>query len=183
MDVNFLIGLIWSLILVTWAARPEPKKAIKSVQSTKDRLFLIWACVLTIFARLWYYNWWSIFFFILEIFVIISSILMMLDTNDTFDTIVLAISWLGLVIRSLYLFEGYTTIIFIAWLIFIGLGYAFKMWSIRREAALVLGSALVALFSYLQPNRIFFRLNIFFALFSAYYLIKYIRKWKLSARH
>jgi predicted membrane protein len=101
---------------------------------------------------------------------------MMLNTNDKLDTIVLAISWLWLVIRSLYLFEWYTTIIFIAWLIGIGLWYAFKMWSMRREAALMLWGILIAIFSYLQPDRIFFWLNIFFALFSGYYLIKNLKK-------
>jgi len=176
MNTTFLIWLIWSLVLVAWAARPEPKKIIKSIKSTKNRLFLIWACVLTIFARLGYNDWWTIFFFILEIFVIISSILMMLDTNDTIDITILSLSWLWLIIRSLYLFEGYSTIIFIIWLIGIWLWYAFTMWSIRREIALMLWWILIAIFSYLQPNRVFFWVNIFFAIFSWYYLIENIRK-------
>ena len=178
MDISFFIGLIWSLNLVTWAARPEPKKVVKSLKSTKDRLFFIWSIILTIFARLWYQNWWTIFFFILQTFVVISWILMMLDTNDTLDTIILSISWVWLTIRSLYLFEGYTTIIFIIWLLGIWLWYAFKMWSIRREAALMIWGILIAIFSYLQPNRVFFGLNTFFAIFSGYYLVKYIKKWK-----
>lgn len=178
MDLNFFIGIVWSLVLVAWAARPEPKKVVKSTKSIKDRLFLIGASIMLIFSWLWYQNWWSIFFFILEIFVVISGTLMMLDTDDKIDTTILSISWISLIIRSLYLFEWYTTIIFIVWLIGIWLWYTFKMWSVRRELALVIWSILVALFSYLEPNRIFFRLNIFFALFSSYYLIKAIRSKK-----
>ena len=55
-----------------------------------------------------------------------------------------------------------------------GLGYAFQMNTLRRDVALMVGSALVAIFSYLGANRIFFWLNVFFALFSLYYTIKFI---------
>ena len=175
MDLNFFIGLLWSIILVIGAARPEPKKVIKPIQSTKNRLFFMGAIFMLTFSWLGYYNGWSIFFFILEIFMILSSILMMLGTKDKINTLILSASGLALIIRSWFLFQWYSTMIFIIWLIGIWLGYAFKMGSIRREGALVLWSLLVALFSFLEPNRIFFRLNIFFALFSSYYLVKAIQ--------
>ncbi len=45
----------------------------------------------------------------------------------------------------------------------------------RREFALFAGSALIAFFSYLTATWVFFWLNVFFALFSGYYLLKTLR--------
>ncbi|MBI4234908.1 hypothetical protein HY604_01255 [Candidatus Peregrinibacteria bacterium] len=58
----------------------------------------------------------------------------------------------------------------------IGLGYAFQMGTIRRNLALTLGSALIALFSYFEKSWIFFYLNVFFAIFSLYYTLKSSQK-------
>lgn len=62
------------------------------------------------------------------------------------------------------------------------MGYAFKMNTLRRDLALMVGSIFLALFSYLEASRIFFRLNTFFALFSLYYTIKFIRDHSKTAK-
>lgn len=104
---------------------------------------------------------------------------MMLNTPDTIDTPIITISGLGLIIWSLYLFEGYNTIFFILGLLGVGLGYAFQMGTLRRSVAFTLGSILIALFSYIEQNWIFFWLNMFFAIFSAYYVyLKLTRRKK-----
>jgi len=125
-----------------------------------------------VYAIFNYQNGGAIFFVFLQALVIVSSILMMLNTSDRVDVPVIAISGLILIIWSVYLFEGYNTVFFILGLCGIGLGYAFQMGSLRRSVALVLGSALIALFSYIEASWIFFWLNVFFAVFSGYYLIK-----------
>jgi len=97
---------------------------------------------------------------------------MMLNTSDKIDAFIFTISSLGLIIWSLYLFEGYSTIIFILGFCGIGMGYAFQMGTLRRSLALTLGSILIALFSYIDANWTFFWLNTFFVIFSAYYFYK-----------
>jgi len=178
MDYSFWIGILGSLVLVTGAAWSIPRRLKNPLESTKDRLFLIGSSIMLLFAWIGYYNGLSIFFLILQILVVIAGILMMLNTNDKVDTIILSISWLVLVIRSLFLFQWYTTIIFIVWLVVLGFGYAFKTGSLRRDIALTLWSAFVAWFSFLEPNWIYFGLNVFFAIFSWYYLIKNIERFK-----
>ena len=97
---------------------------------------------------------------------------MMLDISDRIDTAIISIAGLILIAWSLTLFEGYNTIFFIVGLSGIGLGYAFEMGTLRRGIALTLGSALIALFSYIEASWIFFWLNVFFALFSGYYVLR-----------
>ncbi len=174
MDYIFITGIVGSLVLVTGAAWPglEAKHPVKSV---KNWLFAIGGLIMLLYAFFGYQQGGPIFFVILEIFVVIASILMMLNTSDKIDTPIIGISGLGLIIWSLYLFENYGTIIFILGLSGIGLGYAFKMGTIRRDFALTAGSALIAVFSYIEASWIFFWLNVFFAIFSAYYLAKNLR--------
>jgi len=172
MDYIFITGLIGSIVLVTGAAWPEIKDIKHPTKSIKNWLFAIGWFIMLLFSILGYMQGGPIFFVILEILVAISSILMMLNTPDKVDTPILTISSLGLIIWSLYLFEGYNTIVFILGLCGIGLGYAFQMGTLRRSVALTLGSILIALFSYLEASWIFFWLNIFFAIFSAYYIYK-----------
>ena len=117
----------------------------------------------------------------LEILVAISSVLMMLNTPDKVDIPVLALSGLGLVVWSLYLFEGYNTVLFILGLLGIGLGYALQIGTLRRSVALTLGSALIALFSYIEASWIFFWLNVFFAIFSAYYIYTGVARQRVHA--
>lgn len=172
MDYIFFTGLIGSLVLVTGAAWPEIKDVKHPTKSLKNWLFAIGGFIMLLYAIFGYQQGGAIFFVILEILVAISSILMMLNTPDKVDTPILTISSLGLIIWSLYLFEGYNTVFFILGLCGIGLGYAFQMGTLRRSIALTLGSVLIALFSYIEASWIFFWLNVFFAIFSAYYVYK-----------
>lgn len=172
MDIVFTTGLIGSLILVSGAAWPEAPKLVHPVKSTKNWLFAIGGFTMLIYALLGYLQGGPIFFVILELLVGVSSILMMTNTSDKIDTLVLGISSIGLIAWSLFLFEGYGTVIFIIGLLGIGLGYAFDPGTPRRNLALTLGSILIAAFSYLESSWIFFWLNIFFAIFSAFYLYK-----------
>lgn len=178
MDYIFLTGLIGSLILVTGAAWPNPKKIGHPAKSLKNWLFAIGGLFMLLYSIFGYQHGGPIFFVIFQIFVAITSILMMLNTPDRIDTPIITISGLGFIIWSLYLFEGYSTVFFILGLCGIGLGYAFQMGTIRRDVALTLGSILIALFSYIEASWIFFWLNVFFAIFSGYYLVKNLRHKK-----
>lgn len=181
MDYIFITGLIGALILVIGAAWPESKSAKHPTKSLKNWLFFIGGFIMLAYAFLGYQQGGPIFFVILQIMVAISSILMMLNTPDKIDTPIIAISGLGLIIWSLYLFEGYNTVFFILGLSGIGLGYAFQMGTLRRSIALTLGSVLIALFSYIEANWIFFWLNTFFAIFSAYYVYKGLTRQRAHA--
>ncbi len=176
MDTIFLIGIVGSLALVTGAAWSESKDIKHPMKSLKNWLFAVGGFIMFLYALFGYQQGGPIFFMILQIFVVLASVLMMLNTSDKIDTPVLILSSFGLILWSLYLFEGYNTIFFILGLCGIGLGYAFRMGTLRRSVALTLGSALIALFSYIEASWIFFGLNIFFAIFSAYYVCKKLLK-------
>lgn len=171
MNYVFLTGLLGSLVLVTGAALPEPKTVKHPAKSLKNWLFAIGGSVMLLYAIFGYLHGGPIFFVILQILVAISSILMMLDTPDKIDVPIISISGLGLIIWSLYLFESYNTLFFILGLCGIGFGYAFQTGGLRRGIALTLGSVLIAIFSYIEANWIFFWLNVFFAVFSGYYVL------------
>ncbi|MDA1060979.1 MAG: hypothetical protein O3B47_04255 [bacterium] len=176
MDYIFYTGLIGSLILVTGAAWPEKKPKKHPAKSLKNWLFAIGGLIMLLYAIFGYQQGGPIFFVMLEVLVVIASVMMMLNTPDNIDTPIISVLALGLIIWSLTIFEGYNTIFFILGLAGIGLGYAFNMGTLRRNLALTLGSALIALFSYIEASWIFFWLNTFFALFSAYYLFKSLPK-------
>lgn len=171
MDYNFYIGIVGSLILVTGAAWPI-EKVKHPIYSKKNWLFLIGGLFMLVFSIIGYLQGGPIFFIFLQILVAVSSILMMANAPDKVDIPIITISGLGLIIWSLYLFESYNTIFFIIGLTGIGLGYTLQMGTVRRNLALTLGSILIAVFSYIEMNWIFFWLNTFFAAFSAYYVFK-----------
>ncbi len=139
------------------------------MKSTKNWLLAVGGLVMMIYAVLGYLAGGSVFFVFLQALIIIASILMMLNLDDRIDIAVISICSLVLIIWSLRLFEGYGTLFFIAGLASVGMGYAFSG-TIKRNIALLAGSVLIAIFSYLQENWIFFWVNVFFACFSAYYL-------------
>ena len=176
-DITFWIGIIGSLILVTGAAWPGEVEHTAPVKSTKNWLFAIGGLAMLAYAILnSIYHQAPFFFIIFELFIAITSVLMMLDTDDRVDTIIVSIAAIAFIIWSLFLFDGYSTIIFIIGLCITGLGFAFKMGARRRDIALTLGSAIIALFSYLVASWIFLWLNTFFAIFSGYYLYKSLTK-------
>ncbi len=178
MNITFLTGLIGSLILVTGAALPESKRKIHPIKSIKNWFFALGGLIMLIYAILGYLDGGAIFFVILEILVVLASILMMLDAPDKVDVPVISISGLGLIIWSFYLFEDYKTIIFILGLCGVGLGYTFDSNTTKRNTALTLGSLLIAVFSLIEASWIFFWLNLFFAIFSGYYLLIGLKKNK-----
>ncbi len=175
-DVPFLTGLIGSLTLVTGAAWPENESPAHPAKSIKNWLFAVGGLLMLGYAILGYLAGGSVFFVFLEVLVVVASVLMMLNVPDRVDTPIICFLGLGFIIWSLTLFEGYNTVFFILGLTGIGLGYAFDMGSFRRNIALTLGSALIALFSYLGQSWIFFWLNVFFAVFSGYYLMRQLKK-------
>ena len=168
-DFTFLLGVLGGLVLVLGSAWPV-KKIKHPIYSTKNWLFAFGGVLLMIYSFLGWKSGGTIFFFLLQILVNISSILMMLDTDDRIDAIVLSIAGLGLIGWSLTLFEDYTTILFILGLVGIGLGYTLDPKTYKRNLSFVLGSLAITIFSYLGESWIFFWLNLFFAIFSAYYL-------------
>ncbi len=173
MDYISITGIIWALTLVAWSALPpEPENANHPMKSIKNWCFAMWWVIMLFYSSFNFLEWGPIFFIFLQCLVIVASILMMLNTPDEIDTPIIVICWLALITWSLYLFEWYNTIFFILGLIWIGLWYVFDMATIRRGVALTLGSILIALFSYIEASWIFFWLNIFFAIFSGYHLIK-----------
>ncbi|MFA6992504.1 MAG: hypothetical protein WC269_04480 [Candidatus Gracilibacteria bacterium] len=173
MDYIFVTGLVGSLVLVLGAAWPETKDAKRPTKSFKNWLFATGGFIMLLYAIFGYQQGGPIFFVILEIMVAVASLLMMLNTPDKVDAAIILVSGSGLVIWSLYLFEGYNTVIFILGLAGVGLGYAFQMGTLRRNIALILGSVLIAIFSYMEASWIFFWLNIFFAVLSAYYAYRW----------
>ncbi|MBI5412395.1 hypothetical protein HZA43_04495 [Candidatus Peregrinibacteria bacterium] len=178
MTATFLVGLIGSLILVVGAAWPENESPRHPLRSIKNWLFALGGLIMLVYAVLGYGQGGPIFFVFLEILVLIASTLMMIDVDDRIDLAVISVTGVGFILWSLTLFEGYNTIFFILGLSGIGLGYAFQMGTVRRELALFLGSLLIAIFSFIEMNTVFFWLNVFFAAFSAVYLVKSLARLK-----
>ena len=171
MGLNFWVGIVGSLVLVAGAAYPSRKIKVPW-KSLKNWLFAIGGLFMLAYSALNYLDGGPIFFLILQIFINSTSILMMMDTSDKFDAWFISIVGAGMVAWSLYLFEDYSTVIFILGLLGIGMGYAFDFGSLRREVALTIGAILIAVFSYIVPDWIFFWLNVFFALFSGFYMVR-----------
>ena len=161
----FYIGIIGAVILVLGAAWPVKPK-IHPAKTVKSWLFASGGVFMFAYALLGYLAGGPIFFVILQALVQISSLLMLFNTPDKIDIPVIGISGVALIIWALTLFEDYTTLIFIFGLLGIALGYALGPATKRGNIALTTGSLLIAVFSYLVADWIFFWLNTFFAIFS-----------------
>jgi hypothetical protein len=167
-----LAGVIGSIILVAGSALPE-KAGHHPIESAKNWFLGFGALIMLIYALLNYFFAGGIIFFVfLQGFIVIASIMMMLDTKDKIDILVMLIAGISFIVWSLTLFKGYNTIFFILGFIGIGLGYTLETGTIYRSLALMLGGVLIAIFSYIETNWIFFWLNVFFAVFSGYYTIR-----------
>ena len=175
MHQTLFVGLVGALVLVAGAAYPL-ENVTHPTKSIKNWLFAIGGLLMFVYALFHYLAGGTIFFVILQIFINITSMLMMLNTRDTFDTPFIVVMGAVMIIWSLSLFEGINTVFFVIGLSGIGLGYALDMGTFKRNAALAFGSALIAFFSYIAKDMIFFWLNLFFALFSGYYAIKLLKK-------
>jgi len=157
-DLRFAVGLIGSVILVSGVIIPALR--------WKDLLFATGnACMFT-YALIGYLTGGSIFFLILQIYIALSTLCMLLKVPDAFDTPLLAIAGVGLVAWSLSLFEGYSTALFVIGLAMLGIGFAMNGGTRRREIFLMLGSVVIAVFSFLMKDWIFVGLNAAFAFFS-----------------
>jgi Ca2+/Na+ antiporter len=161
------IGIAGSLLLVIGAAWPDTHVS-HPVRSVKNWLLAVGGWTMFAYAIGNYLAGGSVFFVILEILVVLASILMLIDVPDRIDIPLLSTTGVALIAWSFFLFEGYDTVLFILGLTGVGIGYALETGSVRRDVALLLGSGLITFFSYLQANQIYFWLNLFFALFSAY---------------
>ena len=171
-DLNFWIGVLGAVVLVTGAAWPSVKIS-KPWKSTKNWLFTVGALIMLAYAILNYLDGGPIFFVILQLFANATSVLMMLDAPDKVDVPVIITLAIGMIVWSLSLFEDYSTVLFVLGISGIGLGYAFDYGSMRREAALTIGSVLIAIFSYIVGDYIFLGLNVAFGLFSGYYFFSF----------
>src|SRR5690606_25771984 len=175
MTASFFIGLTGAIILVLGAAYPI-KPVRHPTQSFNNWLFAIGGAFMFTYALLNYLNGGPIFFVFLQILVNLAGVLMLANVKESISASTITLGGVALIVWSLALFEDMSTLFFILGLLGISMGYVFKVTSIHRYTALTLGSVLVSTFSYLQGDMIFFWLNAFFAIFSAYYV------WKLGGR-
>ncbi len=168
MDLTWITGIVGALLLVTGAALPE--RAEEPLASPKDWCFAIGGFVMLLYAIFNYMAGGPIFFLFLELFVNVASVFMMFNVRDSIDTPIMIGVGIIFILWSLLLFQGIGTLFFVAGLTGIAMGYVMQTGTFRRSVALTVGSALIALFSYLSGSWIFFWLNVFFALFSLYYV-------------
>lgn len=158
MDSRLLIGLAGSLLLITGV--------VATAQHRKNRLFAMGNACMFGYALFGYLEGGTIFFVIQQIFIMLSTLCMLLRVPDNIDTTVLSIGGFALIGWSLLLFQGYGTVIFVAGLALLGIGFAMDTGTRKREMALLIGSLLIAVFSFLMRDWIFFALNAVFAVFS-----------------
>lgn len=174
MSINFIVGLIGGAVLVLGSAWPDVKVRLP-VRSVKNWLFALGALFMLTYSSLNYMDGGPIFFIFLQCLAVLASVMMFLNTDDRLDAIVIGLAGFGLVGWSLFLFEDYSTLLIVAGIIGIAFGYVLKAGTVKRNLALLIGSILIALFSWVVMDWIFFWLNVFFALFSAWYAVKAAR--------
>ena len=168
---SFVLGIIGSAILVLGAALPD-RTVSHPVQSTKNWLFAVGNLFMFLYAILLYVQGGTMLFFILQVLIAVSTVLMMLDIADSWSTAIIIIAGALLLTWSFALYEGWETTIFIIGITFIGIGFVMKPGTMWRNAALADGSICIAVFSYVESNWVFYWLNVFFALFSAANVMK-----------
>lgn len=164
----FVTGLIASIILVLGSAWPDRS-------SYKNWIFALGNFGMLGYSILSYLNGNPVFYILLESLCALSSVLMLAKVRQKPSTILLLSAGAALLAYSIYLFEDTGTLFFILGLMMLAVGFVTKDF-LKRNSAFVLGSALIAIFSYVENSMIFFWLNVFFALFSFYYLLKAARK-------
>ena len=176
MDIVLLTGIVGGCMLVLGAAWQEQNVKNNPLHSVKDWLLFIGGVILLIYAILGFFlQHSSPFFIFLELLTLVASILMMLNTDDRFDTIFLSLLGLGFIAWSLSLSLSIDTVWFIVGLTGIAVGYALTPgW--KRDLAFTLGSTCVCIFSFLVGSWVFFWLNVFFALFSLFWLLRSFTK-------
>ncbi len=165
------VGTLGAIILVTGAAWPistgHPGKSIK------NWLFLIGAIFMLGYSSWSYYLGGVIFFIFLQLFVLTSNISLVINLNKKWAQPLVIVAGIVFTLISLYLLEDSTTIPFILGLSTLAYGYVSDPATQKGEIFLTIGSILLSIFSYLVGDMVFFALNAFFTVFSAYYV------WKL----
>ncbi|MEZ4932300.1 MAG: hypothetical protein R2788_09295 [Saprospiraceae bacterium] len=169
---NLFVGIAGSLLLVIGAAWPEKKSINNPRDSIKNWMFLIGNLIMLGYALLQYLQNGVVYFVLLEILIFIATILMMLNFKDKWKAISVGISGVFLTGWALLLFDKMHVLIFITGLITVGLGYVFENNTLRRDVALTVGSLLIVAYSLMEEEWVFFWLNLFFSIFSGYYLIR-----------
>ncbi|MCD6461729.1 MAG: hypothetical protein J7L61_03195 [Thermoplasmata archaeon] len=172
MDAALLLGVLGAAVLVAGAGWPEPAERVHPTGSVKNWLLSAGAVVMLAYAVLKYLGGGPVFFVFLQTLVVAASILMMADVPERVNVLVIPACGILLVLWSLLLFEDYTTVLFILGLSAVGLGYVFEMATLRRSLSLTAGGVLIAVFSYLGGNWIFFWMNASFAALSGSYTLK-----------
>lgn len=171
MDLTTILGILGGVILVCGAALPDVR-GTRPFYSLKNWLFAIGGLVMLAYSLMNYADGGSVFFVFLEALINLASIFMMLETDDRIDVPILLLATVGLIVWSLFLFPGYRTILFILGLSGVGIGYALAPGTLKRDAALFIGSALITYFSYIEASWVFFWLNLFFAGFSLMQILR-----------
>ncbi len=164
----FITGLLGAIILVLGAAWPDRSRA-------KNWIFAAGNFGMLSYAVLDYLGGAAIFYVLLESLCALSSVLILARVPQKPSSILILLVGAGLLAYSIYLFEDTGTLLFIVGLTTLAVGFVTKDF-LKRNMAFVLGSGLIAAFSYLEDSMIFFWLNVFFALFSVYYLLKAAQK-------
>lgn len=158
MDVRFFIGLLGSLLLISGVVIPA--------QRNKNVLFAAGNVSMFAYALVGYVEGGTIFFVIQQMFIMLSTLCMLLQVPDKIDTTILTVGGIALIGWSLSLFQGYGTVIFVVGLSLLGVGLAMDTGTRKRDVTLSIGSFLIAIFSFLMRDWIFTILNALFALFS-----------------
>lgn len=165
-DPRLIIGLLGSLILLIGVATP--------VQKRKNILFAIGNACMFVYALVGYLGGGPIFFLILQTYIAASTIFMLLNVPDRYDTPLLSSIGVVLIVWSLSLFQGYSTAIFVVGLALLGIGFAMDAGTRKREMTLMIGSAVIAVFSVLMRDWVFVVLN---AVFAGLSLVNVVRRF------
>lgn len=161
------VGLIGTLILLFGAAWPPAKK-----KHVKQWLFITGNAVMLIYALANYLSSGGLFFFILlQILVNVGGWLGLTGLKQSLKNGLVGFLGFLMVVWALRIFEDKQTIFFILGLTLLAIGYTLNLGK-TKQLLLSLGAGLVAYFSYVVWEPVFFVLNTFFALFSAYYYLK-----------
>lgn len=180
MELSFVAGIAGSLVLLVGAIWPLEKTLVPA-KSIRNRLFAIGSFIMLLYAIFGYLAGGPVFYIVLELVVMLAVALMFLGTSDRLNTGLICVAGILLMVRSWFLFQWPSMLLFILAFTILWLGYAYKMHTARRFFFLAIGGGLISLSSYLDASRIFFWLNIFFALFSLLYAIKLIGKHSVPA--
>lgn len=163
-----LFGLLGSALLVAGV--------ITVSAGRKNRLFAVGNGFMFAYALMGYLSGGPVFFLILQIFIALSTFNMLLHVPDKYDTTILGIGGLALVGWSLSLFQGFSTVLFVIGLVMLGIGFAMDPGTFKRDLFLMLGSAIIAVFSLLMRDWIFCGLNGVFAVLSLRNLLQMNRR-------